>query len=62
MPDRPIFNDLTSPDRSHGWRRVIFRFGIWQIIHRFWIRLRVEGWGNIPAEGPLIMMGNHVSA
>ncbi len=48
-------------ERIYHWRRMIFRFGIWNILYRFWIKLHVEGWENIPAEGPVVMMGNHIS-
>ena len=45
----------------YRWRRQFFRFGIWNIVYRFWVRLHVEGWENIPADGPVVMMGNHMS-
>lgn len=48
-------------ERIHGWRRQWFRVGIWNAIYRFWVKMRVEGWDNIPADGPVIMMGNHIS-
>jgi 1-acyl-sn-glycerol-3-phosphate acyltransferase len=47
---------------NYDWRRRIFRFGIWAFLYRFWIKLRVDGWENIPATGPVIMMGNHISS
>lgn len=47
---------------NYRWRRRIFRFGIWNLLYRFWFRLYVEGWENIPAQGPVILMGNHISA
>jgi 1-acyl-sn-glycerol-3-phosphate acyltransferase len=59
MP-RPIFDDLYAP-RDHRWRRVVFRWGLWNIVHRFWLNLQVDGWENIPREGPVIIMGNHIS-
>ncbi|HEC24011.1 MAG TPA: 1-acyl-sn-glycerol-3-phosphate acyltransferase [Chloroflexi bacterium] len=49
-------------DRLYQWRRQLFRFGIWNIVYRFWITLYVDGWENIPADGPVVMMGNHISA
>lgn len=54
--------DTAAPERLHGWRRKIFRWGIWNICYRFWIKLHVEGWENIPAENPVLMMGNHIAA
>ncbi len=47
--------------RVYAWRRQIFRFGIWNFLYRFWIKLHIEGWQNIPADGPVVMMGNHIS-
>jgi len=49
-------------DRIYQWRRQIFRWGIWQTLYRLWFRLHVDGWENIPADGPVLMMGNHVHA
>ncbi len=46
----------------HDWRRAIFRWGIWNITYRFWIKLHVAGWENIPSENPVLMMGNHIAA
>lgn len=48
-------------ERFYRWRRKIFRFGIWNILYRFWIKLHVEGWENIPSDGPVVMMGNHIA-
>lgn len=48
-------------ERIYRWRRQIFRFGIWNLLYRFWIKLHVEGWENIPADGPVLMMGNHIA-
>jgi 1-acyl-sn-glycerol-3-phosphate acyltransferase len=48
-------------ENIYHWRRQIFRFGIWNFLYRFWIKLHVEGWENIPADGPVVMMGNHIS-
>ncbi|MCC6905153.1 MAG: 1-acyl-sn-glycerol-3-phosphate acyltransferase [Anaerolineae bacterium] len=52
---------VTYLDRLYGWRRRIFRYGIWNILYRFWIKLHVDGWENIPADGPVILVGNHIS-
>lgn len=48
-------------ERIYYWRRRLFRWGAWNLLYRFWLRLHVEGWENIPAEGPVVMMGNHIS-
>ncbi len=48
-------------EKIYHWRRKVFRFGIWNILYRFWIKLHVDGWENIPADGPVVMMGNHIS-
>ena len=48
-------------ERIYRWRRQVFRFGLWNIVYRFWIKLHVEGWENIPADGPVLLMGNHIS-
>jgi 1-acyl-sn-glycerol-3-phosphate acyltransferase len=48
-------------EKIYHWRRVVFRFGIWNILYRFWIKMHVDGWENVPAEGPVVMMGNHMS-
>lgn len=47
--------------KSHGWRRRIFRFGLWNVIFRFWFQMHVEGLENVPSAGPTIMMVNHIS-
>jgi 1-acyl-sn-glycerol-3-phosphate acyltransferase len=49
-------------NRLYRWRRQLFRFGAWNLLHRFWFKVHIAGWENIPADGPVIMMGNHVSA
>jgi 1-acyl-sn-glycerol-3-phosphate acyltransferase len=49
-------------NRLYRWRRQLFRFGAWNLFHRFWFKVHVDGWENIPADGPVIMMGNHISA
>ena len=54
------FASLT--ESLHDWRRAIFRWGIWNITYRFWIKLHVSGWENIPAENPVLLMGNHIAA
>lgn len=54
---------MTGPlvnDRLYRWRRQLFRWGIWNVAYRFWIKLHVEGWENVPADGPVLMMGNHI--
>ena len=48
-------------ERIYYWRRRLLRWGAWNVLYRFWLRLHVEGWENIPAEGPVVMMGNHIS-
>lgn len=50
---RPIHTD---------WRRRFFRFSLWQVLYRFWFRLRIGGWENIPRSGPVLMAGNHIHA
>lgn len=40
----------------------MFRWGIWNIAYRFWIRPHFDGWENVPAEGPVVLIGNHVAA
>ena len=47
--------------RAVRWRRQIFRTLIRQIPMR-WVRLTVKGAENIPDDGPLIVMINHISA
>jgi 1-acyl-sn-glycerol-3-phosphate acyltransferase len=59
---RRVFGGPLAKNWNYTWRRRVFRCGIWNILYRFWIRLRVDGWENIPAAGPVIMMGNHISA
>ncbi len=49
-------------DRIYHWRRKLFRWGIWNILYRSWFKLHVEGWENIPADGPVLMIGNHIHA
>ncbi len=49
-------------NRLDRWQRLIFRWGIWNICYRFWIRMHVAGWENIPAENPTLIMGNHIAA
>jgi 1-acyl-sn-glycerol-3-phosphate acyltransferase len=53
-------SQLMDDRRNYRWRRQVFRFGLWNIMFRFWFKMHVEGWENIPADGPLIMMGNHI--
>lgn len=50
----PLQND-------YRWRRRIMRFGLQNVIFRFWFQVHVEGWDNIPREGPTLMMINHIS-
>ena len=38
------------------------RYGIWNVIYRFWSRIHVYGWDNIPSTGPVVLMGNHINA
>src|SRR5687767_3675819 len=47
---------------AHRWQRRIFRWGIWNVSYRWWIKPYVEGWHNIPAENPVLIMGNHIGA
>jgi 1-acyl-sn-glycerol-3-phosphate acyltransferase len=56
-----VFGGPAAKGWFYRWRRRVFRLGIWNLLYRFWIRLHVDGWENIPADGPLIMMGNHIS-
>nr|MBN1229794.1 1-acyl-sn-glycerol-3-phosphate acyltransferase [Anaerolineae bacterium] len=58
--DAEINIEFQKKKVRHDWRRRVFRFGIWNLLYRFWFRLRVEGWENIPSDGPVIMMGNHM--
>jgi len=48
-------------ERMYRWRREIMRFGAWNVIFRFWTAIHVYGWDNIPATGPVVMMGNHIN-
>lgn len=48
-------------ERIYYWRRRLFRWGIWNLLYRFWIKIHVDGWENVPANGPVLMMGNHIS-
>lgn len=48
-------------DKFYGWRRKVMRWGVWQFIYRFWVKLHVYGWENIPADQPVVMMGNHIN-
>jgi 1-acyl-sn-glycerol-3-phosphate acyltransferase len=48
-------------ERSHTWQRQLMRFSVWNILYRFWININISGWENIPADGPVIMMGNHIN-
>lgn len=48
-------------EKIYYWRRRIFRWAIWNLLYRFWMKISVEGWENIPADGPVVMMGNHIS-
>lgn len=48
-------------DPQVGWRRKIMRWAVWNILYRFWFRIHVAGWDNIPASGPVVMMGNHIN-
>jgi 1-acyl-sn-glycerol-3-phosphate acyltransferase len=47
--------------KYYDWRRRVMRLGVWNALYRFWIKIRVEGWDNIPADGPVLMMGNHIN-
>jgi 1-acyl-sn-glycerol-3-phosphate acyltransferase len=55
-------NASQTAEPSYGWRRTLFRFGLWNVVYRFWLRLHIDGWDNIPAENPVVMMGNHMHA
>lgn len=48
-------------DKFYSWRRRLMRFGVWNILYRFWISMQISGWENIPADGPVVMMGNHIN-
>lgn len=54
--------DPLARPRSYEWRRRLYRFAIWQFLYRGWFRLHVHGWENIPADGPVLMVGNHMAA
>jgi 1-acyl-sn-glycerol-3-phosphate acyltransferase len=47
-------------ERVYRWRRQLFRWALWGILYRFWFKISVSGWDNIPAEGPVVMMVNHI--
>jgi 1-acyl-sn-glycerol-3-phosphate acyltransferase len=47
--------------QSLEWRRRFMRYGIWNFLYTTWINMHVTGWENIPADGPVIMMGNHIN-
>jgi 1-acyl-sn-glycerol-3-phosphate acyltransferase len=47
--------------KLYRWRREVMRFGIWNVLYRFWFKIHVQGWENIPADGPVVMMGNHIN-
>jgi 1-acyl-sn-glycerol-3-phosphate acyltransferase len=49
-------------DHLYRWRRRVFRWGIWNFAYRFWIQPHFEGWENVPAEGSVILIGNHIAA
>jgi 1-acyl-sn-glycerol-3-phosphate acyltransferase len=51
---------MHSP-KDHGWRRRIFRYGLWNVTYRFWLQMHVEGMENVPSDGPTIMMVNHIN-
>lgn len=48
-------------DREEMTRTYRFALGICRPIVRLWGRLEVEGLGNVPPTGPLIIAGNHDS-
>jgi 1-acyl-sn-glycerol-3-phosphate acyltransferase len=50
-----------APEQYSRWQRSLMRWGVWQIIYRFGVNLQVHGWDNIPADGPVVMMGNHIN-
>lgn len=54
--------DRQTAATSHRWQRRFFRWGIRNISYRWWIKPRIEGWQNIPAENPVVIMGNHIGA
>lgn len=47
--------------KLYQWRRKVMRYGIWNVLYRFWFKIHVDGWENIPADGPVLMMGNHIN-
>lgn len=47
-------------ERAYRWRRQMFRWALWNVVYRFWFKISVSGWDNIPAEGPVVMMVNHI--
>jgi 1-acyl-sn-glycerol-3-phosphate acyltransferase len=46
--------------KNHRWRRRIFRWGLWNLVYRFWFQMHAEGLENVPPDGPTIMMVNHI--
>ena len=51
---------MHTPNKNHRWRRKIMRFGLWNVIYRFWMQMHAEGLHNVPARGPTVMMVNHI--
>ena len=49
------------PDRAPMTRTYRFALGICRPIVQLWGRLEVEGVEHIPAQGPMVMVGNHDS-
>ena len=60
LADRFRKSMLARRDRDHGHRRFFFRFVCW-IVANCLYRLRTAGRENIPTEGPVLLVCNHVS-
>ena len=46
--------------RRMTWMYRVFHYALIPVILRFWTRLRVDGQENLPRDGPLILISNHV--
>lgn len=43
------------------WQRTVMRWGVWNLVFRFWVKFHVHGWENVPGSGPVVIMGNHIN-
>ncbi len=55
------FGGPRAANWHYEWRRRIFRYTLWNLVFRLWVKLHVDGWENIPADGPVVMLGNHIA-